>query len=367
MPSSDVLRLTEAGLFCPAGDFHIDPWCPVDRAVITHAHADHARWGSRHYLTTVDGAGVLRVRVGAEPSIDALRYGEAVEINGVRVSLHPAGHILGSSQVRVEHRGRVWVVSGDYKVGPDMTCAPFEAVRCDVFITESTFGLPIYRWAPQAEVFEGINAWWRATADSGRVCMLFGYALGKAQRLLSGLDPSIGPIFCHGAVEKLNHAYREAGVPLPLTRYAGTVSNRSEWARGIVVAPPSAHGTPWSRKFGPSSAAFASGWMAVRGRRRRRAVDRGFILSDHADWPGLLEAIAATEAETVWATHGYSAVLVRWLRERGLDAHVVETRFGTDEEPASDLDDAPSVRDGDDGSADAPDPIPPGFSSSSGR
>lgn len=326
-PTDAVLQLTRSGLYCPAGDFFIDPWSPVDRAVITHAHADHARWGSRRYLTAREGAGVLRVRVGDEPIIDALDYGQSTERNGVRVSLHPAGHILGSSQVRVEHKGQVWVVSGDYKVGPDTTCSIFDPVRCHVFITESTFGLPIYRWPEQAEVFDAINAWWRKNADAGKVSLLYAYALGKAQRLLAGLDPSIGPIFCHGAVEKLNTAYRDAGIALPPTQYAGTVSNRSAWARGIVVAPPSAHGTPWSRKFGPSSSAFASGWMAIRGTRRRRAVDRGFVLSDHADWPGLLSAIDATGAETVWATHGYSAVLVRWLREHGKDAQVVATQF----------------------------------------
>lgn len=336
-----VLRLTEAGLHCEAGDFFIDPWCPVDRAIITHAHADHARWGSRRYLTARDGAGVLRVRVGDEPAIDAVDYGEPVEINGVRVSLHPAGHILGSAQVRVEHRGAVWVVSGDYKVGPDATCVPFEPVRCHVFITESTFALPIYRWPSQQDVFDSVNAWWRRNADSGKVSLLFGYALGKAQRLLSGLDPSIGPVFCHGAVEKLNAAYRAAGISLPPTSYAGNASNRSAWARGIVVAPPSAHGTPWARKFGPSSTAFASGWMTIRGTRRRRAVDRGFVLSDHADWPGLLDAIAATGAEAVWATHGYSAVLVRWLRERGTDAQVIATRFEGEQDTPAEPNDGP--------------------------
>jgi putative mRNA 3-end processing factor len=340
--SDPALRLTEAGLYCEAGDFFIDPWRPVDRAVITHAHADHARWGSRRYLASRDGAGVLRVRVGDDPIIDAVDYGETIEVNGVRVSLHPAGHILGSAQVRVEHRGAVWVVSGDYKVGPDLTCVPFEPVRCHVFITESTFALPIYRWPSQQDVFDSMNAWWRTNADAGKVCLLFGYALGKAQRLLSGLDPSIGPIFCHGAVEKLNASYREAGISLPPTSYAGTTSNRSAWKRGIVVAPPSAHGSPWSRKFGPSSTAFASGWMTIRGTRRRRAVDRGFVLSDHADWPGLLDAIAATGAETVWATHGYSAVLVRWLREHGTEAEAVTTRFEGEQDTPAEPDEGPA-------------------------
>jgi putative mRNA 3-end processing factor len=327
MTGNSLLRLTPAGLYCEPGGFHIDPWGPVDRAVVTHAHSDHARWGSRSYLGAEAGRAVMRTRLGAEAEIRTLPYGEGIDMNGVRVSLHPAGHILGSAQVRVEHRGEVWVVSGDYKAGPDATCQAFEPVRCHTFITECTFGLPIYRWEPQAEIFGQINAWWRANAEAGKVSMLYGYALGKAQRMLSGLDPSIGPILCHGAVENLNRAYRETGIALPPTAYAGSVSNKKEWARGIVVAPPSAHHTPWSRKFGPSSSAFASGWMTIRGTRRRKAVDRGFVLSDHVDWPDLLAAIEATGAERVYATHGYVSVLVKWLRERGIDAHGIATRF----------------------------------------
>src|SRR5262245_55147227 len=190
--ADDLLVLSDAGLYCPAGDFHIDPWQPVARAVVTHAHADHARRGCGRYLVSREGEAVFRTRLGAEADLDPLRYGEEVEHRGVRVSLHPAGHILGSAQVRLEHRGRVWVVSGDYKLQPDLTCAPFEPLGCDVFVTESTFGLPIYRWPGQDEVFADINAWWRANRDEGRASLLFGYALGKSQRLLAGLDPSIG-------------------------------------------------------------------------------------------------------------------------------------------------------------------------------
>jgi putative mRNA 3-end processing factor len=221
----------------------------------------------------------------------------------------------------------VVVVSGDYKVEPDPTCTPFEPVRCHVFLTESTFGLPIYRWPRQAEVFAEIDAWWRGNQEAGRASLLFGYALGKAQRLLAGVDPSIGPIATHGAVEGLNRAYREAGVALPETRYAGSFPRGTEWSRHLIVAPPSAHGTPWARRFGPSSSTFASGWMQIRGTRRRRAVDRGFVVSDHADWPGLLATIEATGAEEVRVTHGYSSVLVRHLREAGLDAKVLATRY----------------------------------------
>jgi putative mRNA 3-end processing factor len=245
----------------------------------------------------------------------------------VRVSLHPAGHILGSAQVRLEHHGEVAVVAGDYKTGPDATCAPFEPLRCNLFVTESTFGLPIYRWPAQTTVFADLNTWWRTAAAEGQACLLFAYALGKAQRLLAGLDASIGPIWTHGAVERLVRDYRDAGVSLPPTTAVNTAPRGHNWAGALILAPPSAAGSPWARKFGPTTTAFASGWMRLRGTRRRRAVDRGFVLSDHADWPGLLEAIAATQAERVWVTHGYVAVLVRYLREHGIDALGLQTQF----------------------------------------
>ena len=227
----------------------------------------------------------------------------------------------------VEHRGEVWVVSGDYKLDADVTCAPWEPVRCHTFITESTFGLPIYRWPSQARVFADINAWWKHNADNGRASLLYGYALGKAQRLLAGLDAGIGPVLTHGAVERMTQCYRDTGIVLPPTTYAMLASKGPEWSRAIVVAPPSADGSTWARRFGPYEAAFASGWMRVRGARRRRGVDRGFTLSDHVDWPQLLTAINATGAERVWVTHGFTAPVVRWLTERGLDARAIATRY----------------------------------------
>lgn len=328
-----VLRLTDEGLYCEAGRFHIDPWAAVPRAVITHAHGDHVAWGCGAYLASEDGAALLRLRLGGVP-VDTIPYGETRLIDGVRVSLHPAGHILGSVQVRVEHAGEVWVVSGDYKTDPDPTCRPFEPVRCHTFVSESTFGLPIYRWPPQAGVFDEINAWWRGNAEAGRASLLHGYALGKAQRLLAGLDPSIGPILTHGAVEKINAVYRAEGIALPATTYAGEAGRPAAHQGAIVIAPPSAGGSIWARRFGSASSAFASGWMRVRGARRRRGLDRGFTLSDHVDWPGLLEAVAATGAERVWVTHGYTGPVVRWLREHGLEARAVATRFeGERDEP----------------------------------
>ncbi len=321
-----VLRLTENGLYCPSANFYIDPWGPVDFAVITHAHGDHARPGSKRYLTAEAGSRLLRAGIGDGSAIEGIGFGETVSLDGVKVSLHPAGHILGSGQVRVEYRGEVWVVSGDYKTEAEPTCAAFEPLRCDTFVTESTFGLPIYRWRPQAEVFGQINSWWRANQDKGKASLLFAYALGKSQRLLAGVDASIGPIYTHGAVERLAGIYREEGIALaPTTR--AVLAERVDWSRALIVAPPEANGTPWMRRFGALSTAFASGWMRIRGTRRRRSLDRGFVLSDHADWPGLLGAIAATGASRVWVTHGYRLPLTRWLQEKGLEALAVETRF----------------------------------------
>lgn len=323
---SDLIQSTPSGLYCPPGGFHIDPWRPVERAVLTHAHADHARPGHAHYLAARDGASLLRARLGGV-ALETVAYGEPVLINGVRVSLHPAGHVLGSAQVRIEHRGEVWVVSGDYKLHADPTCAPFEPQRCEVFVTESTFGLPVFRWPSPARVFDEVNAWWRANADAGRCSVLFAYALGKAQRLLTGVDASIGPLVCHGAVERLNEACRAAGVVLPATRRAEELADAGALSRALVVAPPSAQGTPWLRRFGDYADGFASGWMQLRGTRRRRAVDRGFVLSDHADWPGLLAAIDATGARRVRVTHGQVAPLVRWLGERGIEAAALASEF----------------------------------------
>jgi putative mRNA 3-end processing factor len=325
-----LLKLTDAGLYCTAGGFHIDPWRPVARAVVTHAHADHARPGSGAYLVARAGERVFRTRLGHDARLQLAPYGEVVSVGGVEVSLHPAGHILGSAQVRVAHRGEVVVVSGDYKTEPDPTCDAFEPVRCHTFVTESTFGLPIYRWPAQAEVLGEINAWWRQNQQAGKASILYGYALGKAQRLLAGLDPSIGPIFLHGALTQLTEDYRASGIALPETRHVGAAGRGYDWSQAMILAPPSAHATPWMRTFGAAATGFASGWMRIRGARRRRAVDRGFVLSDHADWPGLNAAIKATGAERVWATHGYTAVLARWLQEQDYESAVVSTRFEGD-------------------------------------
>jgi putative mRNA 3-end processing factor len=326
-----VLELRDAGLYCPVGDFYIDPWAAVDRAIVTHAHSDHACPGSHAYLTARPGAALLRARLGPDAAIQTAPYGDRVAFGEVSVSLHPAGHVLGSAQVRIEHRGEVWVVSGDYKLSPDPTCEPFEPLRCHTFVSESTFGLPIFRWPEAATVIEDIRTWWSANREAGKASVLFAYPLGKAQRILATLDTSIGPVYAHGAVERISRIYREQGVALPATPPPGAESRGA-----LIVAPPSCMGSPWMKRFpaAATSTAMASGWMRIRGTRRRRSLDRGFVISDHADWPGLLAAIDETRAESVWVTHGIRAPLVRWLEEHGRNARVVEARFEGEREDA---------------------------------
>jgi putative mRNA 3-end processing factor len=323
----DLVVSSPAGLFCPAGGFHIDPWGPAERAVVTHVHADHARPGSAAYLCTEASVPFLRRRIDGPP-IQGAAYGETIRIGDARVSFHPAGHILGSAQVRIEAAGQVWVISGDYKRAPDPTCAPFEPVRGNVFVTEATFALPIYRWPEADVVATQVMAWWERNRQAGVASLLFCYAMGKAQRLLAELGRLTDrPVLVHGAVAEMSELYREQGVSmLPTTRVAEMPSRRS-YAGELILAPLSAGGTPWVRRFGERQTALASGWMRVRGTRRRQGYDRGFVLSDHADWPALLRTIEETGAERVLATHGYAEELARFLRESGRDAGVLATRF----------------------------------------
>lgn len=330
---SDLLEINPNGLYCPAGDFYIDPWRQVSHAVITHAHADHARPGSDRYLCASPGKHVLRTRMGNNATINTVKYGEHFSVHGVDVSLHPAGHLLGSSQVRVHHQGVTWVVTGDYKLQQDSTCECFESVPCDVFVTESTFGLPVYRWPEPATVANEINTWWRANADSGRTSVLLSYALGKAQRVASLLDPSIGPIYGHGAVMKLVEAYRASGVRLPPIDRIPPRSRKIGGGRGIVIAPPSAAATSWINRFGETSIAMVSGWMLLRGVRRRRGFPQGFILSDHVDYPDLMQAVKASGAQRVLVTHGFTDIVARLLTERGYRAEILPTRFIGEESP----------------------------------
>jgi putative mRNA 3-end processing factor len=322
-----LLEFKKEGLYCPVADVYIDPWQPVKRAFITHGHSDHSRWGHQQYLCTTSAAPVIRYRLG-DVKLSTIDYGKTITVNGVKFSFHPAGHILGSAQIRIEYRGEIWVASGDYKLQNDGLSEPFEPVKCHTFITESTFGLPIYQWEPQDQVFADINQWWRKNQADGKVSVLYSYALGKAQRLLRGLDPSIGTIYTHGAIENTNEIMRQQGVALPDTIRVTQEINKKDYSGNMVIAVTGAHGSKWLKKFAPMSEGYASGWMRLRGARRRRSVDRGFILSDHADWNGLNTAIAATGAERVFVTHGYTEIFSKWLRTQGYDSGVVETAYG---------------------------------------
>jgi putative mRNA 3-end processing factor len=328
-----LLTETAEGLFCPSGGFHIDPWQTVDRAVITHAHGDHARPGSAAYLCADPSAPLLRRRFGAEAAIESVPYGRPRTLGSVRVSFHPAGHVRGSAQVRIESPEGVWVVGGDYKRAPDPTCEPFEPIRCDTFITESTFGLPIYQWDSTAAVIDEIAAWWHGNGQDGRTSVLFCYTIGKAQRLLAELlRVADRPVYVHGMMLGMIDVYRAAGVAmLPaspvIERARGARSAAASFAGELVLAPLSARGTPWMRRLGELSDAFASGLMRVRGVRRQRAFDRGFVLSDHADWPALLQTIADTGATRVLATHGHAEPLARFLSERGLESGTIRTAW----------------------------------------
>ena len=313
-----LLQVYRNGLFCPVGGFYIDPQRAVDRALITHAHADHARTGCRSYLCAQPGEALLRHRLGSKASIESIAYGRGRSINGVHVSFHPSGHVLGAAQIRVEYRGEIWVVSGDYKLDDDPTCAAFEPVACHTFISECTFGLPIYRWPDSESVFSEINEWWRNNRSEGVHSFLYGYSLGKAQRLLAGLDPGIGPIFGHSSVFDLNPYFREEGIRLPEITRVSKDHLRTCRGGAMLVLPPAAASSKFVSGVGPIRSAFASGWMLTRKARRKRRHGTGFVVSDHADWPGLNDAIRSSGAERVILTHGETAPLEKWLRGQGL-------------------------------------------------
>lgn len=331
MTSDDLIQLTPQGLYCPRGDFHIDPWRPVPRAVITHGHADHARTGMGEYHLATPGLPVLQWRLG-EQTYHAHDYGQPFVLGDARVSLHSAGHVLGSAQVRVEVDGEVWVASGDYKRQTDPTCAPFEVVPCDTFITEATFGLPIYRWPDTAEVVADIVRWREECAAHGEAALLYCYALGKAQRILGELlQIDDAPVYLHGAVDAGVAVYREAGIDLAPTLRVADQDKAFDFAGKLIIAPPSAAGSTWIRRFRRAQQGFASGWMRLRGNRRRRNYDRGFVVSDHADWPDLLRTVRETGAKRVIATHGNTDALVRALNESGVPTGIFRTEYGEED------------------------------------
>ena len=329
--TDDLIKATARGMYCEAGDFYIDPWLPVERAVITHAHGDHLRGGTAHYYIAAAGVRVARHRLSPDAAITPLGYGESIRLGRARVSLHPAGHILGAAQVRVECGGKVWVLSGDYKRDPDPTCQPFEVLPCDVFISEATFAIPAYKWPAPAKVALEILEWWHRNRERGVASVLFAYSLGKAQRILAELaSHTSDSVFVHGAVGALVDAYREEGIHM-LPTLPATVSKAPSYAEALVVAPPSAAGSTWMRRFGEHRTGFCSGWMRIRGDRRRRGYDRGFVLSDHADWPSLLRTFGETGAKRILLTHGYTDAMCRYLQEQGVDATAIRTEYGAEE------------------------------------
>lgn len=327
--SEPIIQLRPEGLYCARGDFYIDPWRPVARAVITHGHADHARSGSGVYHASRAGLSLLNHRLGATALVHPHAYGEQFVLGDACVSLHPAGHILGSAQVRVEVDGEVWVVTGDYKREADPTCAAFTPIPCDTLITEATFALPCYRWEPMERTVSALLAWWEQCARERVPAVLYAYALGKAQRLLAELAlRAQRPVYLHGAMVPLVELYRAEGIALPDTPAVSEQARSREYAGELILAPPSAAGSPWMKRFAGASTAFASGWMLIRGNRRRRGYDRGFAVSDHADWPALIRSIRESGARRVWATHGSTEALVAWLREQGIDAQALRTELG---------------------------------------
>lgn len=323
----DLLCFTSKGLYCREGGFYIDPREPVEKALITHAHADHARPGMKHYLAHHHSLPVMKHRLGRDISTQGLHYGEPLHINGVGVSFHPAGHIPGSAQIRLEHKGQVWVVTGDFKTASNSLTESFEPVPCHTLITESTFALPIFRWKPQRTIMEQIEEWWKRNAAQGFCSIIAAYALGKAQLLLHALQAHHGPIFVHGAVKASNEALEQAGFGFPPVQRVSDAQKKKEFRNALVVAPPSALGSSYVRRFQPYRSAIASGWMQLRGMRRRRAADRGFVLSDHADWLGLLETVKATGAKRIIATHGYTEQFSQYLREQGYQAEAASSEF----------------------------------------
>ena len=326
-----VLEFRPEGIYCSQGDFYIDPWRPVDKALITHGHADHARFGSKKYLCTDIAAPVIRHRLG-NVAIETIPYEKELSLNGVNVSFYPAGHVPGSAQILIEIKGERWVVSGDYKVVDDGLSTPFKPIKCHSFISECTFGLPAFNWSPQEIVFKEINSWWHQCISDDLTPILAAYGLGKAQRLIAGLDTNIGPILTHGAIEKTNQIMRDQKIAIPETFLVTSKLDLANFKNAIVLAPPSALSTSWVKKFGKISTGYASGWIAIRGIKRRRAADKGFVISDHADWNGLNLAIKETEAEKIFVTHGYTDSFSKWLQFKGLNASVVKTEFTTTED-----------------------------------
>lgn len=326
-----MLQFRPEGIYCVPGKFYIDPWRPVEKALITHGHSDHARWGMKSYLCHHFTVPILQSRISPAIDVQGVDYNQPLMMNGVQVSLHPAGHIIGSAQIRLEYRGKVVVVSGDYKTQDDGISTPFEPVKCHEFITESTFGLPIYNWLSVEDNNTLMRDWVLANQRQGKTSVFIGYSLGKAQRILKGLA-GIDDIFVHYSIAKLNQAYERAGIVLPKYEPLDLREEVKRVAGKILLVPPALADSNVIKKVPSAVTAVCSGWMQVRGARRWRSADAGFAISDHADWGGLLQAVRATGAEKVYVTHGQTHVFSQYLNEIGIHAVPMQTEFGTEEE-----------------------------------
>lgn len=327
----DFLVLKEAGLYCKPGDFYVDPWRPVQNAVITHGHADHARYGMQAYTATLATAAIMKKRIGKDIPVEAKDYHEVFKIGDVKCYFIPAGHILGSAQLVIEYRGQRAIITGDYKLSPDDTVDAFEHIQCDLLVTESTFALPCFKWPSQASVFKEIHSFWQANQEKGLHSVLYAYSLGKAQRILAGLNTQQGPIAVHGAVDEMNQIYQSFG-KLDVLPPRLTLETLASWERpGLVIAPPSTAGSAWLKKLKKYREAYVSGWMQIKGQTRRKNM-RGFILSDHVDWPQLNETVLKSKAKEVWVTHGFSDIYAKYLNEQGITAKALNYQYFEREE-----------------------------------
>lgn len=332
-----VIQSTSKGIYCPAGDFYIDPWRPVKRAVITHGHADHARSGMNHYLASHESAPILKSRIGQKISIQSVKFGESLKIGDAEISLHPAGHILGAAQIRVEVKGQVWVITGDFKRQTDPTANEFEVVPCHHLISECTFGLPIYNWPSPDSVADEICRWISSNTGIGKSSVIFSYSLGKAQRVMHMVRDLDFPIYVHQAVADMNKCYQQMSISLPQSQAVRRNDGKGTFnTPAIIIAPPALDDSKWLNQFGPAAKSMASGWMTIRGRRRMRALDSGFVISDHADWNGLVQTTLETGCESVYFTHGYCDAIIRWMTDKGIHAQALSTPFAREQDPDSD-------------------------------
>jgi putative mRNA 3-end processing factor len=329
----ELLQLTSEGLYCAPGNFFIDPWKKVDKAIITHGHGDHAHWGMKEYISSIPSEHILYKRLGKDIKLTTYPYGEVFKMGEVEVSLHPAGHILGSSQVRIEYQGEVWVFTGDFKRDEDLTCEPFEVVPCDVFISEATFSLPVYRWPKFKNEIEDIYQWWMKNKAEGFNSVLCCYALGKAQRIIAGLrERTTDDIWVHGTIDELNQCYEKTGLHWDNVKKVPLEGKEKVSAGSMILCPPSAMGSIWAKRVGLKRVAFASGWMRLRGNRRRKGYERGFVISDHADWPSLLRTVEETGCKKVYFTHGNTDSIVKYLREKGMEAYDLKLPYDNEED-----------------------------------